>query len=76
MAKRLTPARIERWQRDKDKAFELLDLVEREAAEYRVVSKGGRASNLTYVMLAARTGKQAVGLLGGELAKLHGSETR
>jgi hypothetical protein len=74
--KRLTPARIQRWKDDEYKAFQLLDKIERETAEYRLASKGGRLSNLTRVMMTARMAKQHVGTLGGELKTLHEAETR
>lgn len=76
MSKRLTPARIERWQADQKKAFDLLTKIEREAAEYRIAAKGGRLSHLTNVMLESRGARAYVGNLGGMLNLLHRSETR
>lgn len=76
MSKRLTPARIERWQADQAKAIELLRKIEREASEYRVAAKGGRLSHLTNVMLSARLARDYMGNLGGLLNMLHRSETR
>ena len=76
MAKRLTPARIERWQADQAKAHALLTKVEREIAEYRIAAKGGRLSNLTNAMLSLRVSRDAISNAGVLLNLLYRSETR
>lgn len=44
---RLTKARVERWQKDLERADELLERVENEARQYRSAAKGSKLQHLT-----------------------------
>ena len=76
MSKRLTAARIEKWQAKRAKADALLDEIQRDATEYRIVSKGGRLSHLTEVVQATRRTRAHGGELDNALTNLYASETR
>lgn len=77
MSKRLTPARIERWQADIEKAAAIIERVEREVKDYRLAAKGGRLSHLTLVLTAATTIRKGIReALAERLADLYRSETR
>lgn len=76
MTLRLTTARIARWEADADRAYRILDAIERDARQYSLRAKGARWSALVALLGATKAGRDKVAAVSSAVKRLQEVEER